>query len=123
MNAILNATATVDALPELMNEAARTFSQSAVLASLDDFTEVGGDGKDIAAPGALHAEQAVDALERGRRVLCQRPKDRTSIESHYAADDALRREVSIYDPGYVRSPHHLVINSVFNPTTENTLAV
>src|SRR5215469_12501989 len=68
MKKTLMAAATVGDSLEFMNEIARTFPQSAVLASLDHFTEVGVEGIVIAAPGALHAEQAVDALERGIRI-------------------------------------------------------
>jgi predicted dehydrogenase len=81
MKKILITTATMDTSPELLKKSTRTFPQRAVLASLDDFTEVGVEGIVIAAPGALHAEQAVDALGRGRRIHCQKPHGRTAIDS------------------------------------------
>jgi hypothetical protein len=46
-------------------DASRTFSPTAVLTSMDDLLEVGVDGTAIATPGALAAEQAAPALERG----------------------------------------------------------
>ncbi|HEY2083283.1 MAG TPA: hypothetical protein VGI88_10895 [Verrucomicrobiae bacterium] len=48
-----------------VGNASRTFSPTAVLASVDDLLEVGVDGTAIAAPGALAAEEAAPALERG----------------------------------------------------------
>ena len=96
MKKTLMAAATVNVSPELTNENARTFPQSAVLASLDHFTEVGVEGLVIAAPSALHAEQAVDALERGRAVFRQKTPTRAAIEPRCAADNACRRQVWIY---------------------------
>jgi predicted dehydrogenase len=58
------------ASPESGNQAARTFPQAAVLISLDDLMEVGVDGIVIATPGALPAEQAFAAPERGMAILC-----------------------------------------------------
>ena len=43
----------------------RDFSEPPVLVFLDQFLEVGGEGRVIAAPGATDAKEASDALERG----------------------------------------------------------
>jgi predicted dehydrogenase len=43
------------------------------LASLDELLAAGVDGVVIATPSALHADQAVAALERGVPVFCQKP--------------------------------------------------
>ena len=43
------------------------------LASLDELMEAELDGVVIATPSAMHAEQAVAALERGMAVFCQKP--------------------------------------------------
>ena len=48
-----------------VGNALRIFSPTAVLASVDDLLEVGVDGTAIAAPGALAADEAAPALERG----------------------------------------------------------
>lgn len=58
-------------MKKLAKEGARTFLRAAVLASLDDLTEVGVDGIVIATPSALHAEWAVNVLGRGMAVFCQ----------------------------------------------------
>lgn len=81
-------TAIADASPELAEQAARTFPRAAVLASLDDLVEVGVDGIVIATPSALHAEQAVAALERGMAIFCQKPLGRTAAETRRVVDAA-----------------------------------
>lgn len=53
----------------------------AVLNSLDDLLSAGLDGLVIATPSALHAEQAVAALEQGLAVFCQKPLARTAAEA------------------------------------------
>jgi predicted dehydrogenase len=52
-----------------------------VLDSLDELLDAGLDGVVIATPSALHAEQAVRALERGVAVFCQKPLARTAVET------------------------------------------
>jgi predicted dehydrogenase len=47
---------------------------------LDDLLAADLDGIVIATPSALHAEQSVRALERGRAVFCQKPLGRTAAE-------------------------------------------
>jgi predicted dehydrogenase len=47
---------------------------------LDELLEAGVDAVVIATPSALHAEQAVAALERGVAVFCQKPLGRTAAE-------------------------------------------
>jgi predicted dehydrogenase len=48
--------------------------------SLDELLEAGVDGLVIATPSALHAAQAVTALEQGVAVFCQKPLGRTAAE-------------------------------------------
>ena len=80
--------AIADASPELAAQAARTFPRAAVLTSLDDLMEVGVDGIVIATPSALHAEQAIAALERGMAIFCQKPLGRTAEETRWVVDAA-----------------------------------
>jgi predicted dehydrogenase len=51
------------------------------LGSLDELLEHELDGVVIATPSALHAEQAVAALEHGLAVFCQKPLGRTAAEA------------------------------------------
>jgi predicted dehydrogenase len=53
-----------------------------------DLDELELDGVVIATPSALHAEQAIDALERGRAVFCQKPLARTATEAKRVVDAA-----------------------------------
>ncbi|HEX2250477.1 MAG TPA: Gfo/Idh/MocA family oxidoreductase [Gemmatimonadales bacterium] len=46
------------------------------------------DGLVIATPSALHARQAVDALQRGIAVFCQKPLARTAAETRRVVDQA-----------------------------------
>lgn len=80
--------AIADAQPELAAQIARTFPRAAVLTSLDDLMEVGVEGIVIATPSALHAEQAIAALERGMAVFCQKPPCRTAQEARRVIDAA-----------------------------------
>jgi predicted dehydrogenase len=53
----------------------------AAVQTLDELLSAGVDGIVIATPSALHAEQAVTALERGVAVFCQKPLGRTAAEA------------------------------------------
>jgi predicted dehydrogenase len=48
---------------------------------LDDLLAAGLDGIVIATPSALHAEQAIAALEHGVAVFCQKPLGRSAAET------------------------------------------
>lgn len=50
------------------------------VSGLAELLEAGVDALVIATPSALHAEQAVAALERGMAVFCQKPLGRTAAE-------------------------------------------
>jgi predicted dehydrogenase len=59
-----------------------------VTSSLDDLLALDLDGVVIATPSALHADQAVRALERGVAVFCQKPLARTAPEARRVVDAA-----------------------------------
>lgn len=61
--------------------AAAEAGQCATCESLDHLLDQGLDGLVIASPSALHAEQAIAALERGVAVFCQKPLGRTATEA------------------------------------------
>lgn len=121
MKKILIAAGTVGVSPELTNENARTFPRGVVLTSLDDFTEVGVGGIVIAASGALHAEKAIGAPERGREGFGQKLPGRTAIEPRPVAKDPRGRE--FFEPYDVWSLQNLLVKSVFKHPKENTLVV
>jgi len=58
------------------------------LGSLDELLEAAPDGIVIATPSALHAEQAIAALERGIAVFCQKPLGRSATETRTVVDAA-----------------------------------
>jgi predicted dehydrogenase len=63
------------------------------LDSLDELLELELDGLVIATPSALHAEQAVAALDLGLPVFVQKPVGRTADEVRAVVDAARRRDL------------------------------
>jgi predicted dehydrogenase len=55
--------------------------QAAAVATLEELLRQDLDGVVIATPSALHAQQAMAALERGLAVFCQKPLARTAAEN------------------------------------------
>jgi predicted dehydrogenase len=67
---------------EPVRERARALApQAAFVASLDELLQHELDGVVIATPSALHAQQALQALDRGLAVFCQKPLARTRAEN------------------------------------------
>ena len=62
------------------------------LSSFDELLESDLDGIVIATPSALHADQAVAALERGLAVFCQKPLGRNAVETKRVVDAARRAD-------------------------------
>jgi predicted dehydrogenase len=58
-----------------------------------DLSELELDGIVIASPSALHAEQAIAAIERGCAVFCQKPLARTADEARRIVDAARSADV------------------------------
>lgn len=89
-----------DAAPEAARSAAAALPGCAVEGSLDALLGHDLDGVVIATPSALHADQAVRALERGVAVFCQKPLGRTAaevrrvVEAARAADRLLGVDLS-----------------------------
>jgi predicted dehydrogenase len=69
-----------DPSDDMANEALRLAPHAQRVASLDELLDLGLDGIVIASPSALHAEQSIQALERGVAVFCQKPLGRTAAE-------------------------------------------
>jgi predicted dehydrogenase len=77
-----------DPSPAAAADAARLAPAAAVRATLDEMLNEDLDGLVIATPSALHAEQAIAAMERGLAVFCQKPLARTSAEARQVVDTA-----------------------------------
>lgn len=81
--------AVADSAPAIAREASRGFEETPRVAdTLDDLFAEELDGIVIATPSALHAEQAIAALERGVAVFCQKPLARTMAETQRVVDAA-----------------------------------
>jgi predicted dehydrogenase len=61
--------------------------------ALEELLERDLDGLVIATPSALHAEEAVAAIERGLAVFCQKPLARTAAEARRVVDAARAADV------------------------------
>jgi len=80
--------AIADPNPEMSMSAAAVAPDAARMTSMDEILEQRLDGLVIATPSALHAEQAVKALEHGIAVFCQKPLGRTAKETRRVVDAA-----------------------------------
>ena len=73
--------ALVDPDEDCAREALALAPGAAILSCYESLLDAGLDGVVIATPSALHAEQAITALERGVAVFCQKPLGRTAVET------------------------------------------
>jgi predicted dehydrogenase len=70
-----------DPQPEALEAAVAVAPEAARAGSLEELVELDLDGVVIATPSALHADQAVAALEAGIAVFCQKPLARDAAET------------------------------------------
>lgn len=73
--------AVADPSPEARARAQQLAPAAAAVATLEELLQQDLDGLVIATPSALHAGQALEALERGIAVFCQKPLARTAAEN------------------------------------------
>ncbi|MDB5750769.1 MAG: oxidoreductase-like protein [Ramlibacter sp.] len=73
--------ALADPSPAARARAQAAAPQAAAVATLEDLLRHDLDGVVIATPSALHAQQALAALDRGLAVFCQKPLARTAAEN------------------------------------------
>jgi predicted dehydrogenase len=83
----------VDPSPACVDAALQDAPGAATEESLDELLSAGLDGIVIATPSALHAEQAIAALEAGVAVFCQKPLGRTQAETAAVVDAARRADL------------------------------
>ena len=109
-------TAVADPQVEALAAAVEAAPGAAQAESLEDLLEHELDGIVIATPSALHAEQAVPALERGLAVFCQKPLARNAeearrvLEAACAADRLLAVDLSYRHVEALRAAHEQVAN-------------
>ena len=80
--------AIADPATECLEAAAQDAAGAEVAGSLEELIEAGVEAVAIATPSALHADQAIAALEAGRAVFCQKPLARTAQETRRVVDAA-----------------------------------
>lgn len=85
---VADVVAVCDASPECVSQAIASAPGATAFESLEAMLEAGLDGVVIATPSAMHAEQAITALERGVAVFCQKPLARTAGETRRVVDAA-----------------------------------
>jgi predicted dehydrogenase len=138
---VTSGTASVSLIADPCREAAATAARLApgarVAEGLDDLLAADLDGLVIATPSALHAGQAIAAMERGLAVFCQKPLARTADEArrvvetarqadrlldvdlsyrHLAASDALRRLVRSGELGRIHAVE-AVFHNAYGPSS------
>jgi predicted dehydrogenase len=85
---MIEVAAIADSSPELTARAAALAPGARQAATLDELLEESLDGVVIATPTALHADQAIRALQHGAAVFCQKPLGRTAAEVRSVTDAA-----------------------------------
>jgi predicted dehydrogenase len=77
-----------DPVPAAVDSAAAIAPGAARMGAFDALLDMGLDGIVIASPSALHAGQALAALDAGAAVFCQKPLGRTAVEARRVVDRA-----------------------------------
>lgn len=81
-----------DSNPEILEQAVPIAPGATRVASLDELLDLNLDGVVIATPSALHADQAVRALQKGVAVFCQKPLGRNAAETRTVIETARRTD-------------------------------
>jgi predicted dehydrogenase len=89
---VVDAVGVADPSAEMTAEALRLAPDAAVAPDLEGLLDLDLDGLVIATPSALHAEQAIAALDRGVAVFCQKPLGRTASEASAVVEAARRAD-------------------------------
>lgn len=97
MEAILGAgaveiAAIADSSEEMAAEARKLAPEAELASSLDELLALGLDGIVVATPSALHADQAIRALEADAAVFCQKPLGRTAEETRRVVEAARKAD-------------------------------
>ena len=96
LDALVDAGAQVAAVADPVEEArsaiAEAHSEARLEVEASALLDAELDGMVIASPSALHAQQAIRALERGIPVFCQKPLGRTAGETREVVDAARRAD-------------------------------
>ncbi|HEX6923852.1 MAG TPA: Gfo/Idh/MocA family oxidoreductase [Longimicrobiaceae bacterium] len=82
-----------DPAPEMASAAVESVPGAKVVGPFEEMLSAGLDGIVIATPSALHAEQAIAALESGAAVFCQKPLGRTADEVARVVETARKADL------------------------------
>jgi predicted dehydrogenase len=85
---LVEAAAIADPSPDMVAQAQALAPDAKLADGLEGLLAEDVDGIVIATPSALHADQAVAALERGVAVFCQKPLGRTASEARAVVEAA-----------------------------------
>ncbi|MBV8685859.1 MAG: Gfo/Idh/MocA family oxidoreductase [Alphaproteobacteria bacterium] len=88
----IEAAAIADPSDEMAAEALKLAPGALRAEGLEALLDGGLDGIVVATPSALHAEQAIAALDRGVAVFCQKPLGRTAGEARAVVEAARRSD-------------------------------
>jgi predicted dehydrogenase len=88
----IQAVAVSDPSPERVKAALELAPSLEIASSFDGMLNCDLDGIVIATPSAMHAEQSIQALERGIAVFCQKPLGRTAAEVKRVVEAARRAD-------------------------------
>src|SRR3954471_2603641 len=120
--------AVADPQAEALEAAAEVAPEAARAGSLEELLSRELDGVVIATPSALHAEQAVAALERGLAVFCQKPlardaeETRRVLEAAREADRLLAVDLSYRHVEALRAAREQVAGGAIGPVHTIPLA-
>lgn len=85
--------ALVDPAPDCLEAARSDVPDAQAVTDLAQLLELGLDGIVIATPSAMHAGQAMAALQAGVAVFCQKPLGRTAAETAMVVEAARRADL------------------------------
>ncbi len=85
---VVEIAAIADSVDAMIAQAAPLAPDAKALSTLEELLDQDIDGVVIATPTALHAEQSIRALARGKAVFCQKPLGRTAKEVRAVIDTA-----------------------------------
>jgi predicted dehydrogenase len=84
--------AIADPSAEVRERAQQLVPDAAAVGTLEELLQHDLDGVVIATPSALHAQQSLQALDRGLAVFCQKPLARTAAENKAIIDAARKAD-------------------------------
>ena len=105
-----------DASDEIAARALERVPRAQRVDSFEEMLDSKIDGLVIATPSALHAQQSIQALERGIPVFCQKPLGRTAAEVEQvvsaarSADKLLGVDLSYRYTAALRAVHEVIIS-------------